>query len=295
LLNRTSERVPFQWTINPYRGCEYGCKYCYARYTHEFMELDGGRAFEEKIYAKQFFAAGLAAELRKISRKDWIAIGTATDPYQPAERLYGRTRAVLEVFAESRGRRLGITTKSDMVLRDLELIQTVARANILHVSFTVTTMDERLAGLLEPRAPRPHLRLAAARTLADAGIQVGVTQKPIMPLLTDSEESMEAVAAAASEAGATFLGAGLVFLKPCSKRVFLPFLEQHFPHLADEYDELFRASAFLSGEYAEQIKARVERVRVRHGLAVSPVEYRPEMWQPEPEQGSLFETADAVR
>lgn len=295
LLNRTSERMPFRWTVNPYRGCEFGCLYCYARYTHEFMELDAVRAFERKIFAKRFFAASLAAELRRISRKDWIAIGTATDPYQPAERRFAVTREILKVFAAGRGRRLSVTTKSDLVLRDLELLQEIARANIVHVNFTLTAMDERLARLLEPRAARPELRIAAARRLAQAGIQIGVFPNPIMPLLTDSEENLEAVARAASEAGATFLGGGPLFLKPCARRVFLPFLERHFPQLAPEYEKLYRTGAFLRGEYALRIRERLERVRTRHGLRDAPIEYTPELWEPEPEQGSLFEPASAVR
>src|SRR5579872_5301557 len=117
ILNRTKPSMPFQWTINPYRGCEFGCKYCYARYTHEFMEMDV-YAFEDKIYAKSGVAELLRGELRRVHRRDGIAIGTATDPYQPAERRFGRTRAILQVFAKERGRRLGITTKSDLVTRD---------------------------------------------------------------------------------------------------------------------------------------------------------------------------------
>jgi len=293
-LNRTSERMPFQWTINPYRGCEFGCVYCYARYTHEFMELDGVEAFERKIYAKQFFAASLAAELRKISRKDWIAIGTATDPYQPAEKRFGVTREILRVFAAGRGRRLSVTTKSDMVMRDLDLFREISRANVFHVNFTLTTMDEKLARLLEPRAPRPGLRLDAARQLVEAGIQVGVFPNPIMPLLTDSEDGLDAVACAAKEAGATFLGGGPLFLKPCAKQVFLPFIERHFPRLAPEYERLYRTGAFLRGEYAERIRERLKLVRARHGLRDSPAEYTPELWEPEPEQGNLFEPTAAV-
>jgi DNA repair photolyase len=295
LLNRTSERMPFQWTINPYRGCEFGCVYCYARYTHEFMELDAVLGFERKIYAKQFFAASLAAELRKIGRKDWIAIGTATDPYQPAERRFEVTREILKVFAAGRGRRLSVTTKSDLVLRDLELLEEIARANMVHVNFTLTAMDEKLARLLEPRAVRPELRIAAARRLTQAGIQVGVFPNPIMPLLTDSEESLDAVTASAADAGATFLGGGLLFLKPCARQVFLPFLESHFPHLAPEYEKLYRTGAFLRGEYAERIRERLQRVRARHGLRDAPVEYTPELWEPEPEQGCLFEPVADVR
>jgi DNA repair photolyase len=293
-LNRTSERMPFQWTINPYRGCEFGCVYCYARYTHEFMELDGVEAFERKIFAKQLFAASLTAELRKISRKDWIAIGTATDPYQPAEKRFEVTREILKVFAAARGRRLSVTTKSDLVLRDLDLFQEISRANVFHVNFTLTTMDEKLARLLEPRAPRPELRLAAARRLAEAGVQVGVFPNPIMPLLTDSEESLDALACAAAEAGATFLGGGLLFLKPCAKQVFLPFLERHFPRLAPEYERLYRTGAFLRGEYAERIRERLARVRASHGLRAAPIEYAPELWEPEPEQGCLFDPPAVV-
>src|SRR5271165_5051137 len=128
ILNRTKPNMPFQWTINPYRGCEFGCKYCYARYTHEFMEMDATE-FEDKIYAKAAAAHLLRQELGRIPLKELIAIGTATDPYQPAERRFGRTRAILEVFARQRGRHLGITTKSDLVLRDLDLLREIARAN----------------------------------------------------------------------------------------------------------------------------------------------------------------------
>src|SRR5438876_2563823 len=174
-LNRESSgRMPFAWTINPYRGCEFGCHYCYARYTHEFMGMEDGREFEEKIYAKAETAALLRRDLRKAGHKEGIAIGTATDPYQPAERRFGRTRAILEVFAEGKGRRISITTKSDLVVRDLQLLADVGRANMLHVNMTITTLDAELARLLEPRAPRPVLRLAAVRQLAQAGIRVGV-------------------------------------------------------------------------------------------------------------------------
>src|SRR5580704_15697246 len=164
ILNRTRPNMPFQWTINPYRGCEYGCKYCYARYTHEFMEM-APEEFEDKIYAKSAAAHLLRQELGHIDRKDYIAIGTATDPYQPAERRFGRTRSILEVFARERGRHLTITTKSDLVARDLDLLREIARANVLGVNMTITTLDEKLARLLEPRAPRPALRLETVRRL----------------------------------------------------------------------------------------------------------------------------------
>jgi DNA repair photolyase len=288
LLNRTTERMPFEWTINPYRGCEFGCKYCYARYTHEFMELRRARDFEEKIYAKQFAAATLRTELQKTDRKEAIAIGTATDPYQPAERRFGLTREILTVFARENGRRLSITTKSDLVARDIDLMKTITRANVLHVNMTITTVDEKLARLVEPRAPRPELRLDALRRITAAGIQAGVFANPVMPLLTDTEENLDAVAAAAKAAGATFFGGGLLFLKPCSKQVFLPFLDKQFPDLVPEYERLYRNTAFLRGPYADKIKERVRKIRARHGLSDTPVEYTPELWHPEPEQGTLW-------
>jgi DNA repair photolyase len=291
LLNRTSERMPFDWTVNPYRGCEIGCKYCFARYTHEFMELRRVRDFEEKIYAKRFVAAAFAAELQKVSRKEPIAIGTVTDPYQPAERRFGVTRAILGVFAREAGRRISLTTKSDLVLRDVELLGMIARANVLHVNVTITTIDEKLARLLEPRAPRPELRLRTVSALAAAGIRTGVFANPVMPLITDAEEQLDALACAARAAGATHLSGGPLFLQPCSKQVFLPFLDRHFPELVPAYRRLFGNTAFLAGPYRERIEERTRQARARYGLAAAPVEYTPELWHTEPEQGSLFECA----
>src|SRR5579864_2366050 len=166
ILNRTKPGMPFEWTINPYRGCEFGCKYCYARYTHEFLGLEDGREFESKIYAKAAAPEILRRELRKIDRREAIAIGTATDPYQPAERRFLRTRSILEVFAKECGWRLSITTKSDLIQRDLALLSEIARANVLDINITITTLRTHLARLLEPRAPRPDLRLDTVKKLA---------------------------------------------------------------------------------------------------------------------------------
>src|SRR5216110_17854 len=139
ILNRTKPTMPFRWTINPYRGCEFGCKYCYARYTHEFMEMEA-TDFEDKIYAKAAAAHLLRQELAKIDRKDGIAIGTATDPYQPAERRFGRTRTALQVFSEHSGSALSITTKSNLVKRDIPLLQEIAERNSISVNMTITTL-----------------------------------------------------------------------------------------------------------------------------------------------------------
>src|SRR5271165_4846181 len=164
-----SPRVPFQWTINPYRGCEFGCKYCYARYAHEFMELRDPMDFERKIYVKRFDPVAFRQELEHLPLGEPIALGTATDPYQPAERRYKHTRSILEAFAKTAGLRLGITTKSDLVARDVDVLKEVARRHYLSIHMTVTTMDRNLAHMIEPLAPRPDLRISAVRKLARAG------------------------------------------------------------------------------------------------------------------------------
>jgi DNA repair photolyase len=289
LLNRTTKRMPFAWTINPYRGCEFGCVYCYARYTHEFMELDPVRGFEDRIYAKKTVEGALREELRRVARDEAIAIGTVADPYQPAERRFGVTRAILEVFAAGRGRRLSIATKSDLIVRDVDLLQAISRANVFHAYITITTVDEELARRLEPRAPRPALRLEAVRRLADAGVTVGVFANPMMPLLNDGQESMEALGAAIAGAGASFVLSGPLFLKPCARAVFFPFLDRRFPELLPQYRALYRERAFLRGEYAERVQERVGRMCARYGLASAPAERTPELWPPEPRQGELFE------
>ena len=161
-INRCdSRRVPFDWTVNPYRGCEYGCKYCYARYTHEFMERWDSTAFEREIYAKDWDADAFRRELRGVRRGQSIAIGTATDPYQPAERKYELTRRVLEVLANTAGRSIYLTTKSDLPVRDIDLWSKVAERNEVSIAITITTTDPVLARLLEPY--RPASRSAAAR------------------------------------------------------------------------------------------------------------------------------------
>src|SRR5437667_3987730 len=160
LLNPcTGSRMPFTWTINPYRGCEFACKYCYARYTHEFMEMRDGIEFEQKIYAKEHAAELLRQDLRRVKPGEDTAIGTATDPYQPIERKLEITRAILQEFARHSGLELGIVTKSALVVRDVDLLTEISRRNGISVNFTVTTTDAELARILEPRAPRPDLRL----------------------------------------------------------------------------------------------------------------------------------------
>jgi DNA repair photolyase len=268
LLNRcVSQRsMPFTWTINPYRGCEFACKYCYARYTHEFMEMRDGMEFEQKIYVKQHAAGLLRNDLRRVKPGESIALGTATDPYQPAERRYEATRGILEEFARHRGYELGIVTKSNLIVRDLDLLKDVAKRNRLSVHMTVTTLDVELARILEPRAPRPDLRIDAVRVLAQAGLRVGVSCSPVVPGITDSPKDLEAVIRAAAEAGATYVFANPLFLKPCSAAVFLPFLEQNFPHLAENYRQRYHDRAFLPAAYGKRLSQLVSRLREKYKM-----------------------------
>ena len=202
-----STRVPFSWTVNPYRGCEFGCQYCYARYTHEYMELDA-HDFEKKIYVKQDAGplAGRDLGMEKV-QGEHIAIGTATDPYQPAEREFGATRAILEQMAARKGLSVSITTKSDQVLRDVDLLRRIAEHSGVSVNLSITTMRTRLARILEPRAPRPDLRMHAVQELRRAGIAAGVFAMPILPGITDREEDLDALARAARDAGAQWFAA----------------------------------------------------------------------------------------
>lgn len=281
----TSPRMPFRYMINPYRGCEFGCKYCYARYTHEFMELREPEDFETIIFAKRFNAAAFRTELARVPKTEDIAIGTATDPYQPAERRYGILRSMLEIIAGERGRSVWITTKSDLVARDAELLARIGQRNYIQVSLTITTTDEELARLVEPYAPRPSLRFAAIEKLSAAAVNCGVMCAPVMPLINDSESSIDAVARAAAQAGARWLHGHVVFLKPCAKQVFLPFLEQRFPHLVKRYRARFDKHAFLNGDYPDLIAKRIHAAKERHGLTRKANEYRPEFVE---DQLSLF-------
>lgn len=266
-IGRGSGKMRSIWTINPYRGCEYGCKYCYARYAHEFMELRDPELFERQIYAKQFHSEAFRTEVRRLKLGETVWIGTATDPYQPAERRFEITRKILDVFAGERGFDIGVTTKSDFVARDAELMARIARQNKIRVHVTITTLDEGLARMIEPFAPRPSLRLGAIKKLTDAGVPVSVLAHPVMPLINDSEQSLDRVCAAAARNRASAFSAAPLFLKPCSAQVFFPFLEQRFPHLVRRYRERFETAAYLKGAYPEMIAERVQRIRERHGLA----------------------------
>jgi DNA repair photolyase len=251
--------LPFTHAINPYRGCEFACRYCYARYTHEFLEMRP-EEFEQKIYFKQNAAWLLEQELRRLKPGTQIALGTATDPYQPLERKLGLTRSLLEVFVRHSGFRLGIVSKSTLVTRDIDLLTEIGKRNQLTIHLTVTTMNAKLARVLEPRAPRPDLRIAALRQLRDAGLRAGVLCSPLMPGITDSASSIRGVARAAAEAGACFFAAGALFLKPCSLPTFFAFVREHFPAQLAAYEQRYSTSAFVSPAYRKRVADLVEAI-----------------------------------
>lgn len=266
-LNRCdSQRVPFDWSINPYRGCEFGCKYCYARFTHEFLERRSPEAFETEIYLKQWDSRAFRHELAGVKPGDIIGIGTATDPYQPAERRFGLTRQLLDAMRYLRGTSIFITTKSDLVARDADILRTLSNSNDVHVTLTVTTLDRSLARLTEPFAPAPDLRIKAVRKLAAGGVPVGVIANPVLPLITDSEENLEAVAKAAKQAGADQFGANVLFLMPSAQRVFFPFLAEKFPQHLKRYEKSYEDGAYLRGAYPNRIRELVNAIRERVGI-----------------------------
>ncbi len=270
ILNRNpNPELSFVWTVNPYRGCEFGCLYCYARYTHEFLELDPTEDFDRRIFVKERAAALFERDLRsrRFRKEDPIAIGTATDPYQPAEARFGVTRAILEVAARHERLDLSITTKGILIRRDLDLLREIGRRSSLHVNMTLTTTRSALARVLEPRAPTPAARLETVRALADAGIEVGIHAMPVLPGITDSRADVEILAAAAASAGARYLGGQVLFLPSASLGAFFPFLERRFPRLVAAYRRTYGPRTRAPAGYRRRIQALYDEARTRYGLA----------------------------
>src|SRR5260370_12325902 len=228
------------------------------------MEMRDGIEFERKIFGKQQAAALLRSELKKVKLGEEIAIGTATDPYQAAERRFEVTRAILEELAQHSGLAIGIVTKSNLVTRDTEILRRVGERNRISVSVTVTTVDVELARKLEPRAPRPDLRLEAVRQLNLAGVEAGVICAPVLPESTDRPRDLEALVKAASEAGAKYVFANPLFLKPCSAAVFLPFLEENFPKLVELYRTRYADRAFLPKGYGHRLSQAMAVLRRKY-------------------------------
>jgi DNA repair photolyase len=268
-MNRlTGAAMPFGWTVNPFRGCEFGCRYCYARPTHEYLGHAEPQEFEERIYVKQAETSRLSADLaRARDSGQEVAIGTATDPYQPAETRFRVTRAVLEAMGGVPGLRIGITTKSASITRDLELLQEISRVSELHVNFSLISLDADLVRLIEPRAPRPDLRLRAMGILADAGVPTRLFIMPVLPLMTDGEAGLRALLGAARAHGAGEAICQALFLRtPMTWSFFLRFIEQEFPWALPRYRELFPRPDSAPREYRDAVERRVERLAREAGF-----------------------------
>jgi len=268
ILNRSeAKNLPFDWTINPYRGCELGCVYCYARSTHGFFEATSPADFETRIFIKRGAAEKLSQRLRKSDlRGQTIAIGTATDPYQPAERHFGVTRSLLEVFTRVEGLHLAITTKSPLVLKDLDLLAELDRKHSIEIHISITTLDRELARKLEPAAPDPQARLHTVERLAEAGIAVIVNCMPVMPGINDGEVELAPLFAAAVAAGAVDVQQQALALPSATRDKFFPWLKAEFPHLVGIYQRLYARSDYLEGSAKDQLLTNFRRLRLQHDL-----------------------------
>lgn len=268
ILNKAdSDRLPFAWTINPYRGCEFACTYCYARYTHGFFDLSRWQDFETKIFVKREAAWSLEQRLRKTALHGQpIAIGTATDPYQPAERTHGVTRSLLEVFEGVEGLQISITTKSPLVLRDLDLLTRLDARHSISVHVTLTTVDAKLARRIEQHAPDPAARLRTIEALAAAGIDTTVNLMPVMPGINESERVQRPLFEAARAAGARDVAASALFLRPAARARFWPWLKEEFPRLLPRYERLYGRGDYLGEADKRTLLADYRRLKLEFGF-----------------------------
>jgi DNA repair photolyase len=268
LLNRcSSPRMPFEWTVNPYRGCAFGCRYCYATYTHEYMGITEPEKFHRLVYVKVGAEAETARRLAAVVRRgQTIALGTATDPYQPGEAEARVTRRFLELVAQHRGVRLGITTKGALVLRDLDLLTRIQARSQVSVHFSLTSLDANLMRRLEPWAPPPDVRLEAMRRLSAAGLEVALNAMPILPGLTDAEEGLDALFARAAEAGVRRAAGRLLFLRSPTREKYFRWLAAEFPRYLEAYQQAYAGSVYLKGGYPRRVRAMVDRLLEKHGL-----------------------------
>ena len=271
------------WSINPYVGCEFGCTYCYARDTHRYAteraegrsglpsggdgEMPPWLAFEKRILVKTDIAERLLRTLdpSKLG-DDSLVIGTATDPYQPAERRYRLTRSILEVLIRFRGLRIGIISKSPLVTRDTDLLQQLSQRNEVTVNVSLATLDSRLARRLELRSPVPSARIRALARLSAAGVHAGLLIAPIVPGVTDGREGLGRLMAAAKDAGARYVVGSALRLGSAARHRFLPHLASEFPDLAERYRRHYGNREGVSCEYQEALTRRLQRLQREHGF-----------------------------
>jgi DNA repair photolyase len=261
-----ASRMPFRFTINPYRGCSHACTYCFARPTHEYLGLDGGDDFERRIVVKINAVERLTAELARPSwRGDHIAMGTNTDPYQQCEGRYRLTRGILETLGKA-GNPFSILTKSTMVQRDSDMLVAAAERASVRVNFSIGTLDEEVWRISEPGTPPPWKRVEALARLTAAGIECGVLIAPILPGLSDRDHQLSAVVRAVIDAGAVSISSIGLHLRPGVRELFMPWLARTRPDLVARYEELYGArNGYLARAEAEQLGARVRAQIARHG------------------------------
>ena len=269
LLNRcVSTRMPFDWTVNPYRGCAMGCRYCYATYTHEFMGITTPEEFHTTVFVKRGAGPETARRLAGIVRRgELIALGTATDPYQPGEAEERITREFLEAVAALRGVRLGITTKGAIILRDLDLLQRINARSTLSVHVSLISTRPGLLRELEPWAPPPDVRIEVMRRLAEACIPVSLSVAPVLPAITDEESHLDELLGRAAAAGVKKMSWNILFLRSPTREKYLRWVAAQFPRLSEAYERAYAERTYLGGSYRERLKALLERLRAKHGLA----------------------------
>lgn len=299
LTRNDSPDIPFELSLNPYRGCEHGCIYCYARPSHAYLDLSPGLDFETQLLAKPNAAALLREALCKPGyRPSSIALGSNTDLYQPIERQHRITRQIIEVLAEAR-HPFSFVTKSVLVERDVDLLAPLAELGLVHAFVSLTTLDRELARKLEPRAAAPQRRLETIRALSDSGIPAGVMVAPVIPALTDKD--IEPVLEAAAQAGARTAGYVFLRLPHELKALFSQWLETHYPLKAEhvmslirqsrdgrENDPRFGTRMLGSGQFAGLIAQRFRIAQKRFGLDRGMPPHRLDLFRPPARQGSLF-------
>lgn len=262
--------MPFKWSLNPYQGCVHGCHYCYARRYHEYRELNASEDFTGIIFVKTNIEPVLRQELR---RPGWlferVAIGTATDPYQPIEGRFQLTRACLRAFADH-GNPVGLVTKGTLIVRDVDVLAELSRGPTANVCFSLTTMDSDLWRKIEPGTPNPWQRLRAMKVLVEAGVRAGVLISPILPGLTDSPENLRQVVQAAIDHGAQFIGSKVLYLQQGTKAHYLSFLGLEYPRLLAEYRRLY-PGPFAPKRFQDQLQMSVSELKESAGYQDRPM------------------------
>jgi DNA repair photolyase len=257
--------MPFNWTLNPYRGCTHGCHYCFARRYHVQFEMDADDEFASVILVKQNFVEVLQRELDRPSwTREHVAFGTATDPYQPIEGHYRLTRRAIEALARGRTP-MGLVTKGPMVVRDRDVLLDLARAAGATVYMSVPTVDEEAWRILEPGTAHPLQRLRAVRELVDAGINAGVLMAPIVPGFSSSMSKLEATVKAIADHGARFVGCNVMYLQDGTRTHFMKFIEREFPAMRPRFEKLY-SRKYPPDAYHKEVKAMVRLLQQRHGL-----------------------------